>query len=81
MDHRQWLTPDEAEQVVSDLIERFGNGALPELRISVERDGRWRVRWDEFERVIEPMSMDAWRSWLEAHVGSLSPEALVTTES
>jgi hypothetical protein len=74
------LTPREAEQVVQDRIERFGLGALPDVSVVAQADGSWRVRWDEFERTVSPMTEDAWYAWLEAHVGPLSAEQLQTTE-
>jgi hypothetical protein len=75
------LTPREAEQVVEDRIEQFGLGALPEVRVVSLADGSWRVRWDEFERVVPAMGALAWRKWLHEHVGPLEAEALQTTES
>lgn len=75
------LTPQQAEQIVADRIERFGLGALPEVRVSARSDGTWLVRWDDLERTTAPLPEAAWCAWLEEHVGPLDAERLQTTES
>jgi hypothetical protein len=75
------LTPREAEQVVSELIEQFGLGSLPEVAVSVTPNGSWIVAWDTFSRTAHPMDGESWRSWLKEHVGPLDAESLQTTES
>ncbi len=75
------LTPSEAESVVADRIEQFGLGALPRVAVAELDDGRWRVRWENLERIVAPMSRDAWCAWLEQNVGSLDAGDLQTTES
>jgi hypothetical protein len=75
------IAPREAEQVVQDRIEQFGLGALPEVEVVALADGMWRVRWDEFERIVAPMDLVAWQRWLYEHVGPLDAQALQTTES
>jgi hypothetical protein len=81
MAQRTLLTPREAEQVVADLIEQFGLGALPEVRVSVAPNGSWVVTWDTLSRTENPMDAESWRSWLKQHVGPLDAESLQTTES
>jgi hypothetical protein len=81
MDERSTLTPREAEAVVEDRIERFGLGALPSVSVTELADGTWRVRWDRLERVVAPMTQEAWQAWLEENVGSLDAGDLETTES
>lgn len=75
------LTPREAEAVVEDRIERFGLGALPRVSVTQLADGSWRVRWDQLERIVAPMTPEAWHAWLEENVGSLDAGDLETTES
>ena len=81
MNQKSVLTPQEAEAVVEDRIEQFGLGALPRVSVTELTDGTWRVRWDRLERVVAPMTRDAWRVWLEENVGSLDAGDLETTES
>jgi hypothetical protein len=75
------LAPHEAEAVVDDLIQQFGLGALPHVEVTERSDGSWHVRWDDVERDVDPMSLDAWRAWLTENVGSLDAGDLETTES
>jgi len=75
------LTARQAEDVVQERIEQFGLGALPELKVSVLADGSWQVRWDDFERIVQPMPLQQWETWLEEHVGPLDAASLQTTES
>lgn len=81
MGEERLLTPREAESVIDDRIEQFGLGALPRVAVTVLEDGRWRVRWEHLERIVTPMSRDAWCAWLEQNVGSLDAGDLQTTES
>ncbi len=81
MDEIRLLTPEEAEAVIDDRIERFGLGALPRVDVAELPDGNWRVRWEGFEHTVEPMTRDAWRRWLEDNVGSLDAGDLETSES
>lgn len=74
-------TPHEAEAVGEDRIERFGLGALPRVSVDLLADGNWRVRWEHLECTVAPMTLAAWRAWLEENVGSLDPGDLETTES
>jgi hypothetical protein len=41
----------------------------------------WRISWTTHVALCRPMSMRAWRAWLERFVGPLSPERLQITES
>ncbi len=75
------LTPHEAEAVVEQRIELFGIGALPRVTVAPLPDGRWRVRWENLEATVAPMTAHAWRAWLEENVGSLDAGDLETTES
>jgi hypothetical protein len=70
-----------AVAVVEDRIEQFGVGALPRVSVTLLADGMWRVRWEHLERIVPPMTQDAWRAWLEENVGSLDAGDLETTES
>lgn len=81
MDHNPFLTPREAEEVVMERIEQFGTSALPRVDVSELADGTWRVRWEHLERIVAPMTREAWRAWLEENVGSLDAGDLETTES
>lgn len=81
MDEDRLLTPSEAESVIADRIEQFGLGALPRVVVTALNDGRWRVRWEDLERIVPPMSRNAWCNWLEENVGSLDAGDLQTTES
>ena len=81
MSESRMLSTQEAEAVVEARIDQFGLGALPRVSVTELEDGRWRVRWDNLERIVVPMSPDAWYAWLEANVGSLDAGDLVTTES
>lgn len=81
MDEKSTLTAREAEAVVEDRIERFGLGALPSVSVTELAGGTWRVRWDRLERVVAPMTREAWHAWLEENVGSLDAGDLETTES
>jgi hypothetical protein len=81
MDERRLLTPREAEAVVEERIERFGLGALPRVTVTPLPDGMWRVRWENVEATVAPMTAQAWHAWLEENVGSLDPGDLETTES
>jgi hypothetical protein len=81
MDERRLLTPDETEAVVEQRIERFGLGALPRVTVTPLPDGMWRVRWENLESTVAPMTAQAWHAWLEENVGSLDPGDLETTES
>ena len=75
------LTPHEAEAVIEERIEQFGLGALPKVIVAELPDRNWRVRWDDMERVVAPMTEEAWHAWLEENVGSLDAGDLETTES
>jgi hypothetical protein len=75
------LTPQEAEAVVDARIESFGPGALPHVSVAEADNGMWRVRWENMERTVKPMSEKAWHAWLEENVGSLDAGDLETTES
>jgi hypothetical protein len=75
------LTPREAEAVIEERIEQFGLGSLPRVEVTQLGDGSWRVRWEHLERVVPPMTYDAWCAWLEENVGSLDAGDLETTES
>jgi hypothetical protein len=75
------LTPSEAEAVVDERIEQFGLGALPRVSVEALPDGQWRVRWDNLESTVAPMTLDAWHAWLERYVSSLDAGDLETTES
>ncbi len=81
MDDKPFLTPREAEAVVTERIEQFGTSALPRVDVSELADGTWRVRWEHIERIVAPMTREAWRAWLEENVGSLDAGDLETTES
>lgn len=81
MSEDRLLTPREAEAVVEDRIEQFGLGALPRVAVTLLPDGLWRVRWDNLESTVAPMTAEAWHAWLEENVGSLDPGDLETTES
>ena len=81
MSESRLLTPDEAEEVIEKRIEQFGLGALPRVNVTELPDGSWRVRWEQLERIVPPMTRDAWRAWLEENVGSLDAGDLQTTES
>jgi hypothetical protein len=81
MDAGRLLTAHEAEAVVDSLIERFGLGALPHVSVADADNGTWRVRWDYLERIVRPMTAEAWHNWLEENVGSLDAGDLETTES
>ena len=81
MDDNPFLTPGEAEAVVMERIEQFGTSALPRVDVSELADGTWRVRWEHIERIVAPMTREAWRAWLEENVGSLDAGDLETTES
>jgi hypothetical protein len=81
MNETRLLTPREAEAVVEEKIERFGLGALPHVSVTALTDGTWQVRWEHLERVVAPMTPEAWRAWLEENVGSLDAGDLETTEA
>jgi hypothetical protein len=81
MDDKPFLTPREAEAVVMERIEQFGTSALPRVDVSELADGTWQVRWEHIERIVAPMTREAWRAWLEENVGSLDAGDLETTES
>jgi len=81
MDDSPILTPREAEAVVMERIEQFGTSALPRVDVSELADGTWRVRWEHIDRIVAPMTREAWRAWLEENVGSLDAGDLETTES
>ena len=75
------LTPEEAQAVIDQKIEQFGLGVLPRLEVTATADGKWRVRWEQIEHLVPPMSGEAWHAWVEKNVGSLDPGDLATTES
>ena len=75
------LTPEEAEAVIGEKIEQFGLGVLPPVEVSALPDGKWRVRWENVEHLVAPMSQDEWHAWVQENVGSLDPGDLATTES
>lgn len=75
------LTPQEAETVVDERIERFGPGALPRVNVTAADDGTWQVRSEHLARNVTPMTQNAWCAWLEENVGSLDAGDLQTTES
>ncbi len=81
MSEGQLLTPREAEAVVEERIERFGLGALPRVSVTALPDGTWQVRWEHLERMVAPMTPEAWHAWLEENVGSLDAGDLETTEA
>jgi hypothetical protein len=81
MSESRLLTPREAEAVIESRIEQFGLGALPRVKVTALADGTWRVRWEDLERTVAPMTQDAWHAWLEVNVGSLDAGDLETTES
>lgn len=78
---QQTISAKEAEEVVQQRIEQFGTAALPDLHVANTQDGMWCVRWQEHERIVQPMTSSAWCEWLEEHVGPLDAALLVTTES
>lgn len=80
MDEGHLLTPHEAEAVVEQRIESFGLGALPRVTVMPLPDGMWRVRWENLESMVAPMTAQAWHAGLEENVGSLDPGDLETTE-
>lgn len=75
------LSPLEAEAVIEEKIEQFGLGVLPRIEVTALPDGNWRVRWENVEHVVAPMTGDEWHAWVEDNVGSLDPGDLATTES
>ena len=75
------LSTREAEAVIDARIEQFGLEALPHVTVTELDNGMWRVRWDDLERTVAPMSEDEWHAWLEENVGSLDAGDLITTES
>lgn len=81
MNDDRLLTPREAEAVIEELIEQFGLGALPRVEVTAQDNGTWKVRWDNLERTVVPMTYKAWYAWLEENVGSLDAGDLETTES
>jgi hypothetical protein len=81
MSDSRLLTPHEAEAVIDARIEQFGLGALPRVEVTELADGTWRVRWEDLERTVAPMTQGAWCAWLEENVGSLDAGDLETTES
>lgn len=81
MDEQRLLTPQEAESVVQERIEQFGPGALPAVSVTAVTGGNWRVRWEDLERAVAPMTHEGWVAWLEENVGSLDAGDLDTTES
>ena len=81
MSESRLLTPQEAEGVVDKLIDQFGLGALPPVRVVATADGMWHVQWDRSQRTVAPMNMEAWQAWLGQNVGSLDASDLGTTES
>jgi len=81
MSEGRLLTTREAEAVVEERIEWFGLEALPRVSVAELADGMWRVRWDNLERTVAPMTDTAWYAWLEENIGSLDAGDLETTES
>ena len=72
---RKLLQPYTGREISGDELE--------EARVKVTElaDGTWRVRWEDLERTVAPMTQDAWCAWLEQNVGSLDAGDLETTES
>jgi hypothetical protein len=62
------------------LIEDFGLGALPRVRVARTDGGQWDIRWEQHHYVEAPMSAPAWRAWLEEHCCTLEPSRLETLE-
>ena len=81
MDERRLLSTEEAEAVVDERIDHFGLASLPHVSVTAVDNGMWRVRWDDLERTVAPMSHEQWCEWLVENVGSLDAGDLVTTES
>jgi hypothetical protein len=75
------LTAREAAAVIEERIERFGVGVLPRVEVIELPDGKWRVRWEHLQSDVAPMTLEAWRTWVEQNVGSLDAGDLETTES
>jgi hypothetical protein len=77
---RPQFTPEQAQRIVDQRIEQFGLGVLPRTEVRATGDGRWRIRWDDQERITDAMTEAQWRDWFERNVGSLKAERLQTTE-
>lgn len=74
------LNPAQAEAVVDDLIQTYGLGAYPKVKVSALPSGDWEVRWDGRSMTTEPMTAKKWAAWLRRQIGSISPHRLETLE-
>lgn len=80
MEQAETLTAQQAEGIVDELIEMFGPGAYPKVKVTEVADGTWRVQWRLMEVEVRAMTVEAWRDWLRRRVGSITPERLETSE-
>lgn len=74
------LSAKAAEGIVDELIESFGLGAYPKVKVTEIAPGRWRIAWREMEAEAPAMTKSQWEQWLRRRVGSISPERLETSE-
>ena len=74
------LTAKQAQAFVEQLVEQYGYGAYPEVKVTDEDYGTWLVTWRGMSDHVTPMTAEQWQNWLRAKVGSITPERLETSE-
>lgn len=74
------LKAEQAQDFVENLINQYGLGALPSLKVLETPDGKWRIQWDDVEEQHKPMTAGQWRTWLDKRFGPGLIQRLETSE-
>jgi hypothetical protein len=74
------LSPEQAQRLVEELLNQFGLGAIPQVRVSRLADGEWQIKYNTSTYVHPPMDEAEWHAWLETKFGPDLGDRLATLE-
>lgn len=74
------LSPEQAQRLVEELLNQYGLGAIPKVRVAMLADGDWQIRYNSVTHVHAPMTEVEWHAWLESKFGPDLREKLATLE-
>jgi hypothetical protein len=74
------LSPEQAQRLVEELLNQYGLGAIPQIRVARLADGDWQIKYNSVTHVHAPMNEVEWHAWLESKFGPDLKEKLATLE-
>jgi len=74
------LSTEQAERLVEELLNQYGLGSIPQVRVARLADGDWQIKYNKVTFVHPPMSEVEWHEWLDERFGPNLREKLATLE-